>query len=137
MIKNVILCTPNKKILFAGTTSEGSAHDKALADNAELDLSAKVVILADTGFLGFSAGKATILLPCKKPYRKDHPAHHRTWNSHLAKFRVTVEHALAGVKTLRTVKEIIRLKSAESRDMVFELACGLANLRLLHPQKKL
>ena len=73
--KNVILCTPKKHILFATTTSEGAAHDKAIADDAELTLSAQVVILADSGFQGFSAGKATV--PCKKPHGKDHPDHHR------------------------------------------------------------
>ncbi|TAE33871.1 MAG: hypothetical protein EAZ92_00350 [Candidatus Kapaibacterium sp.] len=49
--------------------------------------------------------------------------------------RVTVEHALANVKTFRIVKETIHLKTAQCRDMVFELACGLANLRLRYPTK--
>jgi hypothetical protein len=132
--KNVIICAPNKQILFATTTSEGSAHDKSIADDAALDLSSKVIILADSGFQGFAAGAATVLLPCKKPRGKDHPEHHRQWNKRFARVRVKVEHALANVKTFRMVKEIIRLKSAECRDTVFEIACGLANLRLLHPK---
>lgn len=135
--KNVILCAPNKRILFASTTAEGSAHDKAILDDADLDLSARVLILADSGFQGFSVGKATVLLPCKKPRGKDHPAHHRQWNRCLARWRVTVEHALANVKTFRVVKDTIRLKTAVCRDTVFELACGLANLRLQFPITKL
>lgn len=133
----MILCAPNKKILFATTTTEGSLHDKSILDDAGLELRAKVVILADSGFQGFSAGAATVLLPCKKPRGKDRPEHHRQWNRLFARVRVKVEHALANIKTFRIVKETIRLKSAECRDTVFELACGLANLRLLHPKPKL
>jgi DDE superfamily endonuclease len=133
----VILCTPEKQILFATTSTEGAAHDKAIADDAEMTLSARVVILADSGFQGLSAGKATVLLPCKKPHGKDHPQHHRQWNTLFARVRVKVEHALANVKTFRIVKETIRLKTAQCRDLVFELACGLANLRLRYPKSKL
>lgn len=134
----MILCAANKQILFATTTFEGSAHDKAIADDAALDFSSRVVILADSGFQGFSAGNATVLLPCKKPRGKDHSTeHHRRWNRLFARVRVKVEHALANVKTFRIVKETMRLKTAECRDIVFEIACGLANLRLQYPNRKL
>ena len=130
--KNIVITAPDKRILFASTTAEGSAHDKTLTDDAGLLLSAPVVVLADSGFQGLSLGEAAILLPCKKPRGKARPEHHRRWNRVLARARVTVENALANAKTFRIVKDVIRLKTAELRDTVFEIACGLANLRLNH-----
>lgn len=129
-VKNAIITAPNKAVLFASTTVEGSVHDKALTDDAALELSSLVVVLADSGFQGFEAGEATILIPCKKPPGKEHPKHHKDWNKALAKVRVKVEHAIANIKTFRMVKDTIRLRKASLRDMVFEISCGLANLRL-------
>jgi hypothetical protein len=131
----VIISTSDKRIVFAGTTSEGSAHDKAITDDAALAFDSSVIILADSGLQGALCGKAMLLLPCKKPRGKERPDHHRQWNQALARVRVVVEHALANVKTFRIVKDVIRLRAGRVRDRVFEIACALANLRLKHPIK--
>lgn len=44
--------------------------------------------------------------------------------------RVVVEHALAGVKRCRIVKDVLRLTKAGISDVVMEIACGLHNLRV-------
>jgi DDE superfamily endonuclease len=104
-----------------------------MADKALFFFSALVILLADSGFQGFDLGEATLLLPCKKPRKKERPEHERAWNTFLAKVRVSVEHALANVKTFRIIKDIIRLKKSATRDLLMEIACGLANLRLSFP----
>jgi hypothetical protein len=104
-----------------------------MADNAVFLLSAITILLADSGFQGLTLGEATLLLPCKKPRKKERPEHERQWNTFLARVRVIVENALANVKTFRIVKEVVRLKKAATRDLVMEIACGLANLRLSFP----
>lgn len=76
-----------------------------------------------------------MILPCKKPHGKERPEHHRQWNRCLAKVRVKVEHAIAHIKILRIVKDTIRLRSADIRDMLFEIACAIANLRRKHSHK--
>jgi len=43
-----------------------------------------------------------------------------------------VEHALAGVKRCRIVKEALRLTKAGISDQVLEIACGLHNLRVTY-----
>ena len=111
----------------------GSVHDKKMADQSGFSLSATTVLLADSGFQGLDIGAATVLLPCKKPRKKERPEHERQWNHFLAKVRVSIENAFANVKTFRIVKEVIRLKKPETRDRVMEIACGLANLRLDFP----
>jgi hypothetical protein len=52
-----------------------------------------------------------------------------------ASVRIVVEHALAGVKRCRIVKEVLRLTKAGISDQVLEIACGLHNLRVAwrHP----
>jgi hypothetical protein len=44
--------------------------------------------------------------------------------------RVVVEHAIAGVKRCRIVKDVLRLTKAGISDLVMEIACGLHNLRI-------
>jgi hypothetical protein len=41
-----------------------------------------------------------------------------------------VEHAIAGVKRCRIVKDVLRLTKEGVSDLVMEIACGLHNLRV-------
>ncbi len=41
-----------------------------------------------------------------------------------------VEHAIAGVKRCRIVKEVLRLTRDGIADLVMEIACGLHNFRV-------
>jgi hypothetical protein len=131
--KNLVITAPNKRIVYLGASTDGSVHDKKMADSCAFVFSAMIILLADSGFQGLNLGAATLLLPCKKPRKKERPAHQRLWNTYLSRVRVSVENAFANVKTFRIVKEIIRLKKPATRDMVMEIACGLANLRLSSP----
>lgn len=56
-------------------------------------------------------------------------------NQIYAGVRVRVEHALAGVKRCRMVKDVLRLTRTGISDRVMEIACGLHNLRVTcrHP----
>jgi len=51
-------------------------------------------------------------------------------NQKLGHIRVRVEHALAGVKRCRIVKDVLRDTAEEVSDAVMEAACGLHNLRV-------
>ena len=51
-------------------------------------------------------------------------------NRTLGRIRVRVEHALAGVKRCRIVKDVLRNKAEGVSDSVMEAACGLHNLRV-------
>ena len=50
-------------------------------------------------------------------------------NAVFASVRIVVEHALAGVKRCRIVKDVLRLTKAGISDQVLEIACGLHNFR--------
>ena len=58
-------------------------------------------------------------------------------NRKLAKVRVKVEHAIAGIKRSRTVKDIFRNTKDGFSDLVMVIACGLHNLRVDHRKKPL
>ena len=56
-------------------------------------------------------------------------------NRKLAKLRVRVEHAIAGVKRSRIVKDVFRNKKPGLSDASMEVACGLHNLRVNHRKR--
>lgn len=60
----------------------------------------------------------------------------RLLNALLASERIIVEHALAGIKRCRIVKEVLRLTKQGISDQLMEIACGLHNLRVTcrHPE---
>ena len=51
-------------------------------------------------------------------------------NRIISSVRIKVEHAIAGVKRCRIVKDILRLTKAGIADLVMENACALHNLRV-------
>ena len=54
----------------------------------------------------------------------------RMLNRLISGVRVVVEHVIAGVKRCRIVKEVFRLTTPGTSDVVMEIACGLHNLRV-------
>ena len=57
-------------------------------------------------------------------------------NRKLSRVRVRVEHALAGVKRSRIVKEVFRKTNEELSDLVMVVACGLHNLRVHYHKRR-
>ena len=53
-------------------------------------------------------------------------------NRTLSRVRVRVEHAIAGVKRSRIVKDVFRNKEPGLSDVSIEIATGLHNLRVNH-----
>jgi hypothetical protein len=51
--------------------------------------------------------------------------------------RVRVEHAIAGIKRSRTVKDVLRNTKDDFSDLVMVIACGLHNLRVDRRKKPL
>src|SRR3979409_1382990 len=71
--------------------------------------------------------------PAKGHLSKSEKRHNRA----LARIRVRVEHALAGVKRARIVKDILRNTKAQFSDLVMAVACGLHNLRVQVRKRRL
>jgi len=58
-------------------------------------------------------------------------------NRKISKVRVRVEHAIAGIKRSRTVKDVLRNTKDDFSDLVMVLACGLHDLRIERRKKPL
>ncbi|MBI1917782.1 MAG: hypothetical protein HYS12_24065 [Planctomycetes bacterium] len=72
----------------------------------------------------------------KKPRGRELTTAEKHANRKLARLRVRVEHAIAGVKRSRIVKDVFRNKKPELSDVSMEVACGLHHLRVNHRKRR-
>jgi len=68
----------------------------------------------------------------KKPRKKELTVKEKESNRKLSRIRVKVEHAIAGIKRSRIVKDVFRNTKDNFSDLVMVIACGLHNLRVDH-----
>jgi hypothetical protein len=117
-------------VLFLSGTQEGRVADKSIADFADYRRAEGSVLLQDLGFLAFTVQGVEMQQPFKKPRGGSLTDEQKAANTAHAARRVRIEHAMSGVKRLRSVKDRIRLHRGGCSDLVMEVACGLHNLRL-------
>jgi hypothetical protein len=72
----------------------------------------------------------------KKPRGSELTAQEKLANQRLARVRVRGEHALAGVKISRIVKDVLRNLTDGFSDRVMLAACGLHNLRVSRRKRR-
>lgn len=113
--KNLLMSDEQNRIVYLSPTVAGSIHDKALADEMELEFLPQQRLLLDLGFLGYQPKGAHTILPVKKPPHGELSHLDKLYNRLLASLRVKVEHVMAGVKRMRIVKDKIRLHSPQLR----------------------
>jgi hypothetical protein len=104
-VKNDLLCTADKRILWLSKTYDGSIHDKKIIDIEPLRLPSGATLWQDTGFLGYKPENVTIMMPTKKSKGKLLIDKQKEENRKIPSFRILVEHAIGGVKKCRIVKD--------------------------------
>ena len=129
-MKNDLLCTSEKRILWLSQTFDGRVHDKKIIDEQPLSLPTGITIWQDTGFLGHKPENTTVMMPTKKPKGKQLSDIQKEENRKISSFRILVEHAIGGVKKCRIVKERFRCRKFGFDDLVMLIACGLHNFRI-------
>jgi hypothetical protein len=129
-VKNDLLCTSEKRILWLSQTFDGRVHDKKIIDEQPLSLPTGITIWQDTGFLGHKPENTTVMMPTKKPKGKQLSDIQKEENRKISSFRILVEHAIGGVKKCRIVKERFRCRKLGFDDLVMLIACGLHNFRI-------
>jgi hypothetical protein len=117
-------------ILFLSDTSEGSAHDKRIADTTRYPLAPGSRLMQDLGFLAFTLDGVEIIMPTKNPRGGSLTDEQKAENQQIARRRVRIEHVNSSVKRCRIVKDTIRLLREGARDMVAEICCALHNFRV-------
>ena len=122
-VKNHVVCGEDSHVLYVSPLYEGKIHDKQLITEEKLRFPENVTHLQDTGYQGLVT-EATVFMPKKKPKGKELSGLDKTLNHIISSIRVKVEHAIGGIKIIRMVKEKIRLKTENTKQMVFIIAVG-------------
>ena len=126
--KNFGICNSNGRILFLSYSFTGSTHDKTIYDELAIDVG-EVPFLLDLGFQGVDEQGSTIV-PFKKPREKKLSTVKKQINQAMSKLRVKVEHAFAGLKRLRMLKDKIRIRCYAKRQVIVKIAAALHNFRV-------
>jgi hypothetical protein len=128
--KKNLLVSCQRRVVYLGPTSAGSVHDKKLADESGLSYPPGAFLLKDTGFQGYEPPGTNTLQPTKKPRNRELPGYAKAINRLISRHRVSVEHAIAGVKRCRIVADTFRNWRRGLVDEVMSVASGLHNLRV-------
>lgn len=134
MKKNVIISSPKtRQIFYLSKTRDGTVHDKRLIEEEQLTCHDPTLqAITDTGFLGLKIGALGVVMPKKNTKLHKLSAADKEQNRAISSVRVTVEHAIAGIKINRSVQDIYRNLTDDMNDMLMSVACGLHNLRVVH-----
>ena len=135
-IKNIALSDDKGYIYFMSSSYEGSIHDKAIWDELSLEERAEN-LLADLGFLGADKDCPNIVMPFKKPKGAELTEQQKLINTAISSARVIIEHAFAGVKRLKIIRDKIRVKGSRIRDEMMFIATALHNFRLYNRKLRL
>ena len=131
--KNIVAANLGKEILFLSSTSGGHEHDYTTLKKTKLPehIPQGIKIHLDLGFKGIQKDyPLNISMPLRKPRTSELTEKQKKYNKKTSQIRVKVEHALAGVKRLRCITDVCRIKNQEMKDQLMWLSCGLWNFHL-------
>jgi len=140
-IKNIIISTLDKVVVFVGQTFCGRNHDYAMLKaefDPDLPWFEHLDILVDLGFLGIQSDYRgdNIHIPFKKPRKsKKNPnpqltAQQKAVNRVLSQVRIFVENAIAGIKRFNILTQPFRNHKPSFDDQVIAISAGLWNFWL-------
>jgi hypothetical protein len=140
-VKNTVLSTVDKFIVFLGRTFTGHNHDYSILKAElppELDWFGDLKVWVDLGYLGIATDypDGQIAIPIKKPRKSKHnPDPHLTdvqkaVNKAVSQIRVFVENAIGGLKRYNILVHRFRNHKENFEDDVIGIAAGLWNFAL-------
>ncbi len=91
-------------------------------------------VRADLGFLGFEKDYVCkeLLLPHKKKKKQELSPEQKQENKLLARERITVEHAIGGMKHYRILSDRLRVQDVKLYNVILGVCAGLWNFYLAH-----
>lgn len=118
--------------MYASRHYPGKTHDKTVLEIESKDkkLPQSVKKLFDLAFLGLDDIYENVIMPAKKPKGKELSKSQKRNNRQISRVRVRIENAFAGVKRLRIVYNVSRIRREFFIDAIFIVACGLWNFYL-------
>ena len=130
-VKNQIIVHPHtRRILAVSKTVEGKRHDKQLCEDDGLILRAPPGAkgLGDLGYVGLqeSCPHIKIILPIKRPYKKELAEMDKLTNQTISSVRVRVEHVIGALKHFGILTDRYRGRLA-SADLPFRNVAAIYN----------
>lgn len=122
--------------MYVSPTYRGTVHDKKIADNDEICFPDAIHIFQDSGFQGFIPDGGFISQPYKKPRNGELTKLKKWYNTYVSSIRISVEHAISGIKRCRVIKDTCRHFCRHFRDLTIEICSGLHNFRVCSPFRK-
>ena len=129
-MKNILITSLIKIVLYLSPTYEGKAHDKSICDKEQIKFDVPITLWEDLGFLGLNPDNAEVKRPIKKPRKRELTAAEKDFSRQISSKRVKVEHAIGQCKIFRIVKDEVRAFKDDFRDTCILLACGLNNFKI-------
>ena len=140
-VKNTVMSTLDKFIIFLGRTFSGRNHDYTMLKEElppELDWFEVVEVLVDLGYQGIQSDYTgdDILIPNKKPRKsKKNPNpqltdEQKTANQEVSRLRIFVENAIAGIKRYNILVYRFRNHREDFEDQVIAVSAALWNFSL-------
>jgi hypothetical protein len=142
-VKNTVISTVDKVILFVGRTFTGRNHDYKMLKKEfppDLDWFSELIVLADLGYLGLQSDYEgdKLALPHKKPRKsKKNPDpqltdEQKAANKILSQVRIFVENAIGGIKRYNILVHAFRNHKKNFQDDVIAVAAALWNFALIY-----
>lgn len=130
--KNIVGCDEKRRILFLSKSKNGKLHDKKALDKSGLAeiLPAELTVWVDKGFRGIDKKcKSKIMMPKHNSKRQPLSQAEKANNALISGIRMTVEHAINGIKRFGVIANPFRNKNGRD-DKFTELCTGLWNWHL-------
>lgn len=140
-MKNTIITSASKWILFLGSSFSGHNHDYTMLKKEfppEQPWFETLNALLDLGYQGIQSDYVgnQIKIPYKKPRKSKHnptpelTSEQKSVNYALSRIRVLVENAISGIKRFNILVHAFRNRKAAMNDDVMALGAGLWNFLL-------
>ncbi|HZS08180.1 MAG TPA: transposase family protein [Blastocatellia bacterium] len=133
----MILSNPQRKVLYVSHCRVGKTHDYRMFKEEfppAQDWFKHFRVRVDLGFLGFERDYVCkeLLLPHKKKKKQELSAEQKSENKLLASERISVEHAIGGMKRYRILSDRLRVHDIELYNVILGVCAGLWNFYLTY-----
>lgn len=132
--KNIIISDRKRRIHVVSPSKDGKFHDKKILDKEYISetLPAGAEVFVDKGFQGIDqTSKSKINMPIKKTKNQPLTPEQKESNTIISSIRMSVEHAIGGLKRFGIVANVFRNKCGFD-DIVTRICAGLWNFHIIY-----
>lgn len=132
---NIVMTDSKRRIIYLGETRPGSEHDYELLKKSGLidGIPKDRNIYVDMGFQGIRTRypkHERIIIPTKKPKKKELSDTQKSQNRVVSQARIRVEHAIGGIKRLNCLSDTYRNRKENFEDQIMLIGTALWNYHL-------